>query len=100
MEIGVQSQPSPPQPADPPKHKSSVSFSIPMASPPEIVPQNTCVTYPFSMVWRPITMLTWLVPFLGHLGISTSSGAIHDYASSFMVTVDRFSSGPPHKSGG
>jgi transmembrane protein 222 len=36
--------------------------------------------YPLCLVWTPIPMLTWLMPFIGHLGIATSSGVIRDFA--------------------
>lgn len=36
--------------------------------------------YPFCLVWTPIPLLTWLFPFVGHLGIATSNGVIRDFA--------------------
>lgn len=36
--------------------------------------------YPFCLVWTPIPMITWLLPFVGHMGIATSQGLIRDFA--------------------
>lgn len=36
--------------------------------------------YPFCIVWTPIPLLTWLFPFIGHMGIATSQGIIRDFA--------------------
>ena len=29
------------------------------------------------LVWSPIPLLSWIIPFIGHIGISTSEGLIH-----------------------
>ena len=36
--------------------------------------------YPFCLVWTPIPLLTWIFPFIGHLGIADSKGVIRDFA--------------------
>jgi len=36
--------------------------------------------YPFCLVWTPIPLITWLLPFVGHMGIATSQGIIRDFA--------------------
>lgn len=36
--------------------------------------------YPFCIVWSPIPILTWVWPFIGHMGIALSSGVILDFA--------------------
>lgn len=36
--------------------------------------------YPFCLVWTPIPLITWLFPFVGHMGIATSQGIIRDFA--------------------
>lgn len=43
----------------------------------------------FSMciVWSPIPFLTWLVPFIGHVGIGTTAGEINDFAGSYYIHV-------------
>lgn len=30
--------------------------------------------FPFCIVWSPIPVLTWFLPFVGHLGIANSEG--------------------------
>lgn len=64
--------------------------------------------YPFAIVWTPIPLLTykkkisfldfflsysllfrWLIPIIGHLGIVTSEGLIHDFAGPYYVNVLR-----------
>ncbi len=53
--------------------------------------------YPYCIVWTPIPLLTWLLPFIGHVGICTSEGIIHDFAGSYYVSVDDFTFGEPYK---
>lgn len=36
--------------------------------------------YPFCLVWTPIPLITWLFPFIGHMGIASSKGIIRDFA--------------------
>uniref|UniRef100_A0A3P9CVX7 Transmembrane protein 222a n=2 Tax=Haplochromini TaxID=319058 RepID=A0A3P9CVX7_9CICH len=43
--------------------------------------------YPFCIVWTPIPILTWVLPFIGHMGICTSAGVIRDFAGSYFVSV-------------
>jgi hypothetical protein len=47
------------------------------------------VRYPFSIVWTPIPLLTWLFPFIGHMGIADSNGVIRDFAGPYHVSVSR-----------
>ena len=35
---------------------------------------------PYSLVWAPIPILSWIWPFIGHLGVSKSDGTIYDFA--------------------
>ena len=53
--------------------------------------------FPFCIVWTPIPLITYLFPSIGHTGIGTSSGIIHDFAASFFVSVDDFAFGRPTK---
>ena len=41
--------------------------------------------YPYCIVWTPIPMLTWIFPFIGHMGIAYSSGVIRDFAGPYYV---------------
>mmetsp|Transcript_5947 Transcript_5947/g.10622 ORF Transcript_5947/g.10622 Transcript_5947/m.10622 type:complete len:187 (-) Transcript_5947:11-571(-) len=49
--------------------------------------------YPFCIVWTPIPCLTWLLPFVGHMGIANSKGVIYDFAGPYTITVDQMSFG-------
>ena len=49
--------------------------------------------YPYCIVWTPIPLITYLIPSIGHTGICTSSGIIHDFAGSYTISIDNFSFG-------
>ncbi|XP_029115711.1 transmembrane protein 222-like [Scleropages formosus] len=51
--------------------------------------------YPFCVVWTPIPLLSWLFPFIGHMGICTSSGVIRDFAGPYLVSEDDMAFGKP-----
>ena len=53
--------------------------------------------YPYCIVWTPIPFLTYLIPSIGHTGIATSEGIIHDFAASFYISIDEMSFGKPTK---
>ena len=55
--------------------------------------------YPFCIVWCPISPYTWLLPFIGHVGIADSKGVIHDFSHSRRVNIDKmaFCGGKPYK---
>ncbi|MCQ2815820.1 MAG: TMEM222 family protein [archaeon] len=53
--------------------------------------------YPYSIVWTPIPLITYLIPFIGHTGICTSKGIVHDFAGSFYIGEDEMAFGAPHK---
>nr|CAG4636621.1 EOG090X0GY7 [Eubosmina coregoni]SVE70147.1 EOG090X0GY7 [Eubosmina coregoni] len=53
--------------------------------------------YPFSIVWTPIPLITWIFPFIGHMGIATSAGVIRDFAGSYFVSEDHMGFGNPTK---
>lgn len=39
----------------------------------------------------------WIFPFIGHMGICTSSGIIRDFAGSYFVSEDQMAFGDPTK---
>lgn len=45
------------------------------------------VRYPHCVVWTPIPVLTWLFPFIGHMGIARTDGVIRDFAGPYYVSV-------------
>ncbi|KAM7310407.1 transmembrane protein 222 [Ixodes scapularis] len=51
--------------------------------------------FPFCIVWTPIPCMTWFFPFLGHMGICTSSGIIRDFAGPYYVSEDHMAFGRP-----
>eukprot|EP01080_Neovahlkampfia_damariscottae_P010189 gene10189-2608_t len=53
--------------------------------------------YPFCIVWSPIPVVTWCLPFIGHMGICNSKGEIHDFAIPYEITVNEFAFGNPTK---
>ena len=53
--------------------------------------------FPYCIVWTPIPILTYIIPSIGHAGIGNSNGILHDFASSFFVSVDDFAFGKPTK---
>ena len=53
--------------------------------------------YPYCIVWTPIPCITWIFPSIGHAGICTSEGIIHDFAGPYFVSVDNMAFGNPTK---
>lgn len=51
--------------------------------------------YPLCIVWTPIPLLTWLFPFIGHMGIALSNGVIRDFAGPYVVSEDNMAFGHP-----
>ncbi|CAH1774575.1 unnamed protein product [Owenia fusiformis] len=51
--------------------------------------------YPHCIVWCPIPLLTWIFPFIGHMGIGTTSGVIRDFAGPYYVSEDCMAFGIP-----
>ncbi|CAD8175731.1 unnamed protein product [Paramecium octaurelia] len=53
--------------------------------------------YPFCIVWTSIPVITWLIPCIGHTGICTSEGTIHDFGGPYFIAIDNFTFGKPLK---
>lgn len=49
--------------------------------------------FPCCIVWAPLPVVSWLVPYIGHVGICREDGAILDFSGSNLVTVDNFAYG-------
>lgn len=58
----------------------------------EIAPPRS---FPFCIVWTPIPIITWLMPFIGHMGICRSDGTILDFMGPYTVEVGNFGFGHP-----
>ncbi|PIN02510.1 hypothetical protein CDL12_24976 [Handroanthus impetiginosus] len=57
----------------------------------EIEPQNA--KFPCCIVWTPLPIVSWLAPFIGHIGICREGGAILDFSGSNLINVDNFAFG-------
>lgn len=53
--------------------------------------------FPFCIVWTPLPLISWLLPFIGHTGIAMSNGVIHDFAGPYYISVDDLAFGETHK---
>ncbi|KAL6264655.1 hypothetical protein P5V15_004755 [Pogonomyrmex californicus] len=53
--------------------------------------------FPFCIVWTPLPILTYILPFIGHMGIATSAGVIRDFAGHYYVSEDNMAFGKPTK---
>ncbi|XP_047490494.1 transmembrane protein 222-like [Penaeus chinensis] len=53
--------------------------------------------YPCCIVWTPLPLLSWFIPFIGHMGIATTSGVIRDFAGPYFVSEDNMAFGWPTK---
>ncbi|GMH39290.1 hypothetical protein BSKO_07188 [Bryopsis sp. KO-2023] len=51
--------------------------------------------FSYCVVWSPIPFVTWILPFIGHLGICDSDGIILDFAGPYNVGVGHFAFGNP-----
>ncbi|XP_033107694.1 transmembrane protein 222-like [Anneissia japonica] len=74
-------------------NKMEKSSSVQMFQHP-IIDHRRC-RYPYCIVWTPIPLLTWLFPFIGHMGIATSAGVIRDFAGPYFVSEDNMAFGRP-----
>ena len=39
----------------------------------------------FTILWSPLPPITWLIPFIGHMGIANSNGIANDFQGPFTV---------------
>lgn len=49
--------------------------------------------FPCCMVWTPLPVVSWLAPFIGHVGICREDGVVLDFSGSNFVNVDAFAFG-------
>ncbi|XP_072951833.1 protein RTE1-HOMOLOG-like [Typha angustifolia] len=49
--------------------------------------------FPCCIVWTPLPVISWLIPFIGHIGICREDGVILDFAGPNFVSVDHFAFG-------
>ncbi|KAK1298888.1 Protein REVERSION-TO-ETHYLENE SENSITIVITY1 [Acorus calamus] len=49
--------------------------------------------FPCCLVWCPLPVVSWLAPYIGHLGICQEDGAVLDFSGSNFVNVGNFAYG-------
>ncbi len=49
--------------------------------------------FPACVVWTPIPCITWILPFVGHMGICDSNGVCFDFAGPYYISEDNLSFG-------
>ncbi|WOL08894.1 hypothetical protein Cni_G17647 [Canna indica] len=49
--------------------------------------------FPCCIVWTPLPIISWFIPFIGHVGICREDGVILDFAGPNFVCVDHFAFG-------
>lgn len=49
--------------------------------------------FPCCLVWTPLPVVSWLAPFIGHVGICLEDGVILDFSGSNFVNVGDFAFG-------
>ncbi|CAK7352982.1 unnamed protein product [Dovyalis caffra] len=49
--------------------------------------------FPCCLIWTPLPVVSWLAPFIGHVGICREDGTILDFSGSNFVNVDDFAFG-------
>ncbi|KAI7995030.1 Protein REVERSION-TO-ETHYLENE SENSITIVITY1 [Camellia lanceoleosa] len=49
--------------------------------------------FPCCLVWTPLPVVSWLTPFIGHVGICREDGTVIDFSGSNFVSVDDFAFG-------
>ncbi|PHT40474.1 Protein REVERSION-TO-ETHYLENE SENSITIVITY1 [Capsicum baccatum] len=54
----------------------------------EIDPENA--KFPCCLVWTPLPVVSWLAPFIGHVGICTEDGSAVAFSGSNFINVDDF----------
>ncbi|CAK9304445.1 unnamed protein product [Gordionus sp. m RMFG-2023] len=63
-----------------------------------LAPSSSSFSFPpTSLVWTPIPFITWFLPFVGHMGITSTRGIIYDFASPYHVSVNDMAFGSPTK---
>lgn len=72
-----------------PEHGLMMEYTSPQ--PLQIDPDRA--RFPCCIVWTPIPVLSWFIPFIGHMGLCREDGVILDFAGPNFVCVDNFTFG-------
>jgi Protein of unknown function (DUF778) len=71
-----------------PNNNNNIIASHPsVRSSSEISPTNPDLS--FCILWSPLPIITWIIPFIGHLGIADSRGYSHDFQGPYSVGTSR-----------
>ena len=76
---------------------TNATDTIQAQTPPSLAIEPKRHRFPYCIVWTPIPIITTLIPCIGHTGICTSGGIIHDFAGSYYVGIDNMAFGSPCK---
>lgn len=49
--------------------------------------------FPCCLVWTPLPVVSWLAPFIGHVGVGREDGVVLDFSGSNFVNIDDFAFG-------
>jgi hypothetical protein len=49
-------------------------------------PDLSTERFPVCVVWTPIPLITWVLPFVGHMGVCDSAGVCRDFAGPYYVS--------------
>ncbi|KAJ9147020.1 hypothetical protein P3X46_029226 [Hevea brasiliensis] len=72
-----------------PEHRMTFEENFPQSM--QIDPKRA--RFPYCVVWTPLPVISWLIPFIGHIGICREDGVILDFAGPNFVCVDNFAFG-------
>ena len=53
--------------------------------------------FPLAVAWTTLPCISWILPTIGHTGICSSDGAVHDFAGPYHIGKDNMMCGPPKK---
>lgn len=53
--------------------------------------------YPYCIVWTPLPVISWFLPFIGHTGIGDSNGTLYDFAGPYTIGVGKLTFSAPTK---
>lgn len=79
------------EPDSVPEHSLMIEENMPHSLPINVERAR----FPCCIVWTPLPVLSWFVPFIGHIGICREDGVILDFAGPNFVCVDNFAFGAP-----
>lgn len=51
--------------------------------------------YPHHLIWTTIPIISWIIPFIGHMGITDSKGNIYDFSGNYIIQKNNFAFGDP-----